>query len=196
MKIAVVAWGSVIWEPRNLRVLGRFEPTELRLPIEFCRVSDDRRLSLVVDGKFGTPCRTHIATSEFDELKGAIEDLRAREKTNEKYIGFVEGHSGKSTAMALSDHAKTIETVGSWIVENGYDAAVWTALPNNFSDQDRANEPFTVDAAIRYLETLDKEKLECALNYVRRAPQEVQTPVRTAVNARWPRSGEIRGQQC
>jgi hypothetical protein len=42
------------------------------------------------------------------------------------------------------------------------------------------------DAEDRYLERLNPEKLSLALDYIRRAPPEVKTPVRAAVNDRWP----------
>jgi hypothetical protein len=44
------------------------------------------------------------------------------------------------------------------------------------------SEPFSVKAAIRYLEALNGETLDFALNYIRRAPPEVQTPVRPVWN--------------
>ena len=68
--------------------------------------------------------------------------------------------------------------------QNGFDAAIWAAFESNFAE--RTSEPFTVQAAIRYLETLNGETLDTALNYIRRAPAEVQTPMRKAVNTRWP----------
>ena len=52
-----------------------------------------------------------------------------------------------------------------------------------------AGEPFSVTAAIRYLEELEKRdaaKFASALAYIRNAPTEVETPVRDKVNKRWP----------
>ena len=74
-------------------------------------------------------------------------------------------------------------------VDNGYDAAIWTALKSNFDESDKGGEPFSVTAAIRYLETLaseDADKFARALTYIRKAPPEVQTPVREEVLKRWP----------
>ena len=76
--------------------------------------------------------------------------------------------------------------INSWVAANGHDAAIWTALASNFHEDHRGGEPFSVAAAIRYLEARDLATLERALTYIRRAPDEVQTPVRAAVNARWP----------
>jgi len=75
---------------------------------------------------------------------------------------------------------------------DAYDAAIWTALASNFHEPGKGGEPFSVTAAIRYLETLerwDAAKFAPALAYIRNAPIEVQTPVRAAVQRRWPRSG-------
>ena len=73
---------------------------------------------------------------------------------------------------------------------NGYDAAIWTALASNFNEPGKGGEPFSVTAAIRYLETPEGEdaaKFACALAYIRKAPPEVDTPVREEVSKRWPR---------
>jgi hypothetical protein len=69
---------------------------------------------------------------------------------------------------------------------NGYDAAIWTALASNFDEQRKVGEPFSVEAALRYLGSLDASAFDGALNYIRQAPPEIQTPVRAAVSARWP----------
>jgi len=180
VRIAIIAWGSVVWDPRNLMFVGKFEPTDLRLPLEFCRVSGDGRLTLVIDEKFGEICPARVAVSGFRELQQTIKDLRARENTTAKNIGFVDCVTGKHSAREKGSSAYVVETVVSWVAANDYDAAVWTALSRNFL------EPFSVDAAIKYLEIQRAQTLERALRYIRKAPPEVQTPVRAAVKARWP----------
>lgn len=63
---------------------------------------------------------------------------------------------------------------------------MWTALASNFHEPEKASEPFSVDAAISYLEALEALKRDAALSYIRSAPPEIQTLVRAAVGARWP----------
>ena len=75
MRISVLAWGSIVWDRRNLAIIADFEPTGPCLPIEFCRVSSDGRLTLVIDESFGAPCVTYSALSVFDDLDTAIENL-------------------------------------------------------------------------------------------------------------------------
>ena len=187
MRIAVLAWGSLIWDRRELAIAEDFNPLGPQLPIEFCRVSSDGRLTLVIDEAFGASCATYIAASASGDLDAAIENLRLREgMPSAKGVGFVDVASGKQSDRAKERHPSAVASIKAWAQANGFDAAIWTALASNFHEPDKAGEPFSVEAAIRYLKALDAPKLDAALGYIRSAPPEVQTPVRAAVNARWP----------
>ncbi len=62
-------------------------------------------------------------------------------------------------------------------------------LKSKLHEPGKRGEPFTVNAAIRYLEDLEKRDAATfglALTYIRKAPIEVQTPVRDAVKKRFP----------
>ncbi len=84
MKIAVLAWGSLIWEPRNLQTATGFVLLGPVLPIEFSRVSGGNRLTLVIDEANGAPCRTYVAQSAYADLDNALLNLWLREgKENE-----------------------------------------------------------------------------------------------------------------
>ena len=185
MRISVLAWGSIIWDRRSLSIIGDFEPIGPCLPIEFCRVSRDGRLTLAIDQSVGAPCIAYSALSVFDNLDAAIENLQSREgMPSPKGVGFTIANWGKQSAIAIERHPRVVKTITAWINANGLDAAIWTALGSNFAE--KASEQFSVDAAIRYLEARTGEMLGAALNYIRLAPPEVQTPVREAVNVRWP----------
>ena len=188
MRIAILAWGSLIWDRRELAIAGDFKPCGPQLPVEFCRVSGDGRLTLVIDEAFGASCVTYSAVSTRGDLDAAIENLRLREgMPSAKGVGFVDVVSGKQSDRAIDRHPKAVTAIKTWAQSNGFDAAIWTALASNFHEPDKAGEPFSVEAAIRYLETLEAPKLCGTLGYIRSAPPEVQTPVRAAVDARWPR---------
>jgi hypothetical protein len=190
VKIAVVAWGSLVWDPRELKATATFAPSGPLLPVEFCRVSADGRLTLAVDETFGAVCTTYIAASALENLDAAIEDLRVREgMPNKKEIGFVEPASGRQSDIAMQRHPDAVATIAAWAQSTGYDAAVWTALASNFDEPGKGGEPFSVTAAISYLETLegrDAAAFASALAYIRNAPSQVQTPVRDKVAKRWP----------
>lgn len=196
MKIAVLAWGSLVWDRRGLAVAGDFQPNGPMLPIEFCRVSGDGRLTLVIDEALGTPCVTYSAPSAAESLDTAIENLWVRENREgaavpsdlrgQGTVGYVEFSSGHQSAIAKQRHPHGMESITAWAKSNGYDAAIWTALPSNFHKPGKAGVPFSVDAAVNCLETLDAARLDAALTYFRQAPPEVLTPVRAAVTSRWP----------
>ncbi len=189
MKIAVLAWGSLVWNPRNLETAATFAANGPLLPVEFCRISADGRLTLAIDETFGDVCTTYTAASALESLDAAIENLRRREETDARNIGFAEPASGRESDIALQRHPQVVATIGAWAGANGYDAAIWTALASNFDQSGKGGEPFSVTAAIRYLETLkgkDAAAFARALAYIRNAPAEVQTPVRDEVAKRWP----------
>jgi hypothetical protein len=191
LKISVLAWGSLVWNRGKLAIVGDFAPTGPRLPIEFCRVSRVGRLTLVIDETFGVPCIAYSASSVFDDLDAAIENLRDREgMPNSRGVGFTVADRGRQSAPASERHPHAVKIIAAWVNANGLDAAIWTALGSNFAE--KTSEPFSVEAAIRYLESGSDEMRDAALDYIWRAPQEVQTPLREAVNICWPDADDRR----
>jgi hypothetical protein len=189
LRIAVLGWGSLVWERRELNTAAEFTPNGPLLPVEFCRISADGRLTLAIDEDFGDVCTTYSAPSAFADLDAAIENLRKREGTIVSEIGFVEPAAGRQSDAAMERHPQVVATIAAWAEASGYDAAIWTALESNFQRRSKGGETFSVTAAIRYLEALEVEdagKFDRALRYIRNAPPEVETPVRDEVAKRWP----------
>ena len=187
MKIAVLAWGSLIWEPRSLQTATGFVPFGPVLPIEFSRVSGGKRLTLVIDEANGAPRRTYVAQSAHADIGTAKNNLKEREgMAHVNGVGFVDLTTNTASSRARERHPVALETVRSWATATGHHAMIWTALASNFHDGEKVGKPFTVDAAMEYLDGLEKPDLAAALHYIWNAPPEVQTPVRAAVTARWP----------
>jgi hypothetical protein len=190
MKIAILGWGSLWWDPRELNLATPFELAGPSLPIEFCRVSKDHRLTLIIDETYGTLCQTYAATSAFDNLDAAVKNLAEREgMTRTADVGFIAAASEERSRLAVERHPHAVETIADWALHAGYDAAIWTALGDHFRQE--TGEPFSVNAAMRFLEALEQNDVEAfthALDYIRRAPPATQTPVRDAVSAAWPES--------
>lgn len=115
MRVGVVAWGSLIWDPRELSVSSELSLSGPILPIEFCRVSGNdnppRRLTLVFDDDIDVHCQTYVALSAFDDLDAAKENLRVREgRPPRDSIGFaVKG--GASSARAIEQHPKAVMAI-------------------------------------------------------------------------------------
>ena len=189
VKSVVLAWGSLVWDPRDLQTTAKFMANGPLLPIEFCRVSEDGRLTLAIDETFGAICKTYSAPSALESLEAARDNLCLREgMANARAIGFVELGSGRQSDVAMERHPQAVATIAAWAESLGYDAAIWTALTSNFDEWGKGGEPFSVSAALEYLETLEGEdpaKFAHALAYIRKAPPEVETPVREEVARRW-----------
>ena len=187
MRIGILAWGSLVWDGRGLALAGPFKPAGPKLPLEFSRVSLDRRLTLVIDEDRGTPCTTHVATSPYLTLDEAIDNLQRRENMpSADGIGFIDTHEHTRSDTAWERHPRAVLAIESWALRYGYRWAIWTALASNFHEPDKGGRPFSVEAALDYLAALDADRLDRALEYFRKAPPEIRTALREAVDRRWP----------
>ncbi len=175
MNIVILGWGSLIWDPRELPKEGTWQTEGPRLPLEFSRVSKDCRLTAVIDPTDGERCPTQFVMSPRADIDDTIRDLREREGTFNSRIGFVDLKSG-------NDHAQfsTIcRRIKSWCAKEELDGVVWTDLPPNFKDQ--TGKEYTVATAVAYLQGLPKTARKIALQYIGNAPDEVNTPLRRAL---------------
>ena len=174
-KIAVLGWGSLIWDPRTEfdRHLTGWRTGGPWLPLEFCRISESRKkaLTLVIDTSLGTEVETLYALSTRSEPHDVVCDLRCREGTTTRNIGYI----NLSTGDARGRDKKVVETIGSWARENEIPFVVWTDLPANFPERqpDRFRE-----AALSHLKTLDAGALQKAVEYLLKAPKPIATGFR------------------
>ena len=172
MNIAILGWGSLICDPRDLPLKGTWQQGGLILPIEFSRISCDCRLTLVIDPKHGACVRTRFVRSARDDLDDAMCDLRTREGSVTRRIGYVDLAQGAQH----SRYHHIADTIKTWAEGHRFDAVVWTDLPSNFEEQ--TGSPFSLDTALEYLNRLPRSAAERAREYVRKAPREVDTPLR------------------
>jgi len=179
MKIAILAWGSLVHDPRELPYEHPWLLDGPKLPIEFSRVSKDARLTLVIDPEHGAEVPTRFASSTRTTLPDAVADLRDREGTVIKRIGFTDSTGTFASFHEHADHKFAHERILPWLSSSGYDAVVWTALPSNYSKQQ--SHVFTVPHAIAYLRSLPTAPRDNALDYIRNAPPEVETALRKAL---------------
>ncbi len=115
MKCAVLGWGSLVWDSRELKIASEFKANGPLLPIEFCRISADGRLTLAIDETFGALCKTYSAPSALETLDAAMDDLCAREgMADVRAVGFVEPASGGQSDVAMQSHPQVVATIGAW----------------------------------------------------------------------------------
>jgi len=177
-KIAILGWGSLIWDLEILapHTVGDWQMTKgPRLPMEFSRISPKRKMGLVVclDPMVGAPCTTHVIQSARDNVHDALRDLAARERAPHDLIGWADRARGAGRMDCV------VLQVQQWCTENGWDAAVWTDLEPNFKDHTK--QVFSVAHGIAYLKTLREENLSEAFTYIENAPRHTKTPLRDAL---------------
>src|SRR3989339_630921 len=154
-KIAVLGWGSLLWDkghPRQKAFLeslidGNWNNDGPEIPIEFSRISS------------GTP-RTNILTLVIDDQHGAVCQVAWRLSKGDKV-------------------EKALEAISSWADKRDIDAVIWTDLKSNF--RDKKGETFSVAGAVSHIESLpDSEKGE-AIKYIYNAPEFVKTEFRSTI---------------
>ncbi len=182
--IVILGWGSLVWEPRDLPHYVPWRSGGPTLQLEFSRISSDGRLTLVVDSAAGAMCSTLYAASPRTNLLEAVEDLRRREGTIARGIGWFD-QGGDSSRNRYAQQVDVDQTMRDFCATRNVSAVVWTALAANFEEQ--LGQPFSVDSAMTYLRGLPTIVRQRALEYIRKAPPEIETPLRTRVGACvWP----------
>jgi hypothetical protein len=171
MKIACLAWGSLIWKPGVLPVCGAWHEDGPALPVELCRVGDGGELATAIC--INAPASPSLwALLDSNSLEHACEALREREqipRSRDDGIGtFI--LSGTATGF-----------IAQWARAQELDAVIWTALPPRFAGIE-ARVP-SVDDVVGYLEILQGDVRTHAREYIERLPQQIDTPYRQAIKA-------------
>jgi len=172
-KIAILGWGSLICNHKYLHTKGDWQNDGPELKLEFLRVSKDTRLTLVIDEENGTELATLYIFSKRTQLKDVIADLRDREGTLWKWIGYIDLKNDINSKTENPKQADVCDIVEEWAEGKMIDAVVWTALKSNFKDQ--TCEDFTTGNVIKYLRNLPKKARENALDYFQKAPMQIET---------------------
>ncbi len=171
MKISFLAWGSLVWEPKDLLIRQPWFNDGPLLPIEFCRQSFDGRITLVITPE-KPPIRTLWALSSVNQLDDVIENLGSREdilsKNRDKHIGRWENGTTPKNEIE--------KEIAGWAKEKRLDAVVWTALPPKFKGTNDVVP--SIDDLIDYFKSLVIEKRQNAEMYIRKAPKQIDTEYR------------------
>jgi len=165
VKIACIAWGSLLWKPGPLKLASAWMPDGPPLPLEFVRDSDDSEELALVLHEAAPLVPTYWARLDAASLDEAREMLREREKIRPQYPQWV--------GSIPNPHGAADERIGAWMHARELDAVVWTALPAKFAQvSERAP---SAHEAIAFLAGLQGEARAKAEDYVRRVPSEIRT---------------------
>jgi len=181
-KIALLGWGSLLWDKSDREFDKHhsgwmFDGPVLKL--EFSRKSTKRlnALTLVIDRIHGEECKVAYALSKRGTFERALTDLKEREGTNRKNIGyaFTDGSGSRQ-----GRDADSVDAILRWAHGAALDVVLWTDLPGDF-DSVPKNDFLT--AAVNHVQQLRADAKALAAEYVWRAPAFIVTPLRTALQA-------------
>jgi hypothetical protein len=190
MRIAVLGWGSLVWDPDGrtgnpLQVSpgSEWSATGPELPVEFARIAENGRLTLIVVPGYEVVSRTSwILSAETDFEKAAL-NLADREniKSPHNRQSCIHGIDSDGTQRGPVN-VSVAAIVSKWLIErDDVDAAVWTGLEGWDRWKDHGFDSFSVDNALDYLAKADTgTNREIIFEYIRNAPPETDTPVRRA----------------
>ena len=180
MKIAILAWGSLIWQPKDLFFDTEFGWKEDGpiLPIEFARISKDGRLTLVITEN-GSLVPTLYTISKYETLDEAILNLAVREGSTKKKNGSYE-----KTKNEFSHNFFFEQNILDWMNEKDFDAVIWTNLGENWdikNDTGEIVETIEPDERIEYLKSLKGNASALAEEYIRKTPVQIKTKYRALI---------------
>jgi len=173
-QVACLGWGSLVWDPRELPIRSTWFEDGPFVAVDFLRQSKDGRMTLVLDGS-AVPVRSLWAQMDAAALEQAREDLRAREGIPKSTAAQCIG----SWSLGEPSSANVVE-LELWAQSRGVQHVIWTALPAKFGDAGGAP---TADAVLGYLRGLTGAVRDNAERYIRRAPRQIDTPLRRRISA-------------
>lgn len=179
MKTAILGWGSLLWQPKDLQFdkeIGWSENGPM-LPIEFARISKDGRLTLVIT-KDVIEVKTYFAISNYKTLEEAVLNLAVREGCGRKQIGSYD--KSKNT---FSKEVFFEKNILDWINNTDINAVIWTNLAEkwDFKNDDGKVIEIVPNERVDYLKKLRNHKRALAEEYIRRTPTQIKSHYRSLI---------------
>jgi hypothetical protein len=171
MTIACLGWGSLVWDSRELPIQRHWFEDGPLIPVEFLRQSADNRVTLVLAP--GLPLvRTLWAIMDVADLAAAKEALRRREGTSRDHPHIASWTTG--------DAEPTLFPLAEWASAKHIRSVIWTALPPKIGGVERTPSEADILEHLRSLRGAERDNAE---RYIRRAPPQIDTPIRRAIEA-------------
>jgi hypothetical protein len=165
-----------------LPIRGGWQTDGPFLPIEFARLSNHNRITLVIlyDNLNYAASRSLWTLLDVDSATEAFAALKKREGvTSNQNIGLWE----KGTAHPLH---KMDGRIAQWAEAMGLDAVVWTKLGPKWEEGKKTvNRMPTEEEVIKKISTWDEPLGTYARLYLQMAPKQIDTPYRRAVFAKF-----------
>lgn len=168
--IVYLGWGSLIWDPRDLQpLIEGWRSDGPMLPVEYCRTSNNGRLTLVVTDS-ATPLQVLWTPLKTKSKADAIRSLKEREDCKTSDIHFVD---------TSQDKFRKAHDFQAWMNLVGVSTVIWTALPPKFNDTN--GQVPSAEEALTYLKSLKGNSLVLAKEYICKTPKQIQTKYRALI---------------
>lgn len=183
VNIACLAWGSLVWNPKELPIQRRWFDDGPFGRVEFTRQSRDDRITLVFDEK-AKPVRllwAPMALSDVDEARKALKEREGvtGERWNDRIGLWPDGDNVHKDMML-----KCMPTLPTWANARGIDAVIWTNLrPQHKVNGEMKGERPSVEWVLDHLQKLTGPARDVAEQYFRCAPRQVDTDYRRRVES-------------
>jgi len=177
MKIVILGWGSLIWNPKTLKHNKTFgwQIDGPILPLEFARISKDGRLTLVITEN-GTKVQTLYTISCYSTVEDAVLNLKLREGNKRTPVGFY----NKRISNSKTKNGVQIEAMKSWLKDKkDFDAVIWTDLGEKWESEEFGL--INPNERIEYLKKLTGSKAALAQEYIRKTPAQIDTKYRKLI---------------
>jgi hypothetical protein len=180
MNIACLAWGSLVWNPKDLPIQRRWFDDGPFAPVEFTRQSQNGRITLVLD-EDADSVRLLWARMTLSDVEESMKALIDREG-----ITASDWKSRIGNWKTGDAAPKTMPSLPAWAQAHGIDAAIWTALGPQYTKKGETKptkERPPIDWVLRYLQELTGPLRDVAEQYFRCAPPQIDTEYRRRVEA-------------
>lgn len=193
MQIAIVGWGSLLWENTSLvpnKAADNFLDIHKTgwnkdgpiLPLEFCRISSKSgRVTLVISHMHGVMCTTYWALSSSNNFEQASDNLIRREGNDKARKPGDKIHWIKKDNTHHCDDPLALAIIKEWFLrKTELDAVIWTGLNCNWSQI--RNTDFSLQDLEKYLHSKilagDQKDI---FTYFNETYDQIQTPAREVV---------------
>ena len=147
-KIVYLGWGSLLWNYKDLKI-DDWQQIDLQLPLEFSRMSQDGRLTLVIDEKNGAINKIWSTQAHYKNIDIAINALKKREKTLKSAISYI--NLPKKRYRIRNTSPKLTQEIVMWALKEKIDVIIWTDLSSNWQ-QIRGKE-YSIEDALQYFKS-------------------------------------------
>ena len=180
MNIVCLAWGSLVWNARELPIRRRWFDDGPFASVEFTRQSRDGRITLVLDEE-AKPVRLLWAQMTSVDVTEAMRALSKRE-------GITASNWESQIGNWTTDREppESLPSLPMWAQAHGIDAAIWTALEPQYTTQGESKptmERPSVEWVLDHLQGLTGPRRDIAEQYVRCAPPQLDTEYRRRIEA-------------